>query len=204
VKWFARARARRQVDRSELRVLQIPRLIRRGQHANDINDAGIEYLASVKTYFEPIEIKKPRSRARVNGKTPSASSFTEARLHILQYWSRLSPGSQRVFAAEEFIESRPSQLQELVIEKLLEAAADVPEPDIAQHLQSVAREAGDAFGDTSKGMQDAILAGRFSWVVDGFHWREILGEHIESQCAVFSSSMRDVQKAYFRFRILSD
>jgi hypothetical protein len=204
VQWFARARARRQADRSELRLLDIPRLPSQRQRASDVNAAGTEYLAAVRAYFEPPEIRGSFSRARISRVTPSASSFTAARLHVLEYWSRLSPASQPAFAVEEHLESEESPPREVLVETLLASVVGLLDPDVADHVESVAREASAAFACVHPSLQQAIGQGRFPWVVEEFDWRRILDEHIRAQCSAFETSMGDVQTAYFRFRILAD
>jgi hypothetical protein len=204
VQWFEKARARHRAERSELRLMQIPRQTSRTQRSMDINTAGTEYLSTVSDYFIPAEIAKSASRARIKRKTPSASSFTAARLHVLHYWSRLSPASQRAFAVEELLEMETQRLREELIENLLEAVAGILTPESANYVESVALEAEAEFQGVSLSMRDAIAEGRFPWVIEGFDWRDILNEHIRVQCSAFETSLQQVQRAYFHFRILAD
>lgn len=204
VVWFARARAHREADRSELRLLDIPRLEGESSHALDINTAIVQYLVAVTTYFDPTFVNEHASRSRLGEALPSASSFTAARLHLLSYWSRLSAASQRAFAVEEHLESGPSPLREVMVEKLLSAAADIWDAGTLEHFQHVQREANAAFDQNPSSLQKGIQDGLFSWAVDGFGWHDILEYHIRAQCSAFESSMHRAQRAYFRLRILTD
>ena len=56
----------------------------------------------------------------------------------------------------------------------------------------------------SNGMQGAVNEGRFSWVTEGFSWKEILAQHIFAQCYKLEKSLEETQKAYFQFRIHAD
>lgn len=205
VRWFSRARVRREADRSELRLLEIPKLTAQAERARNVDTACTEYLALVAAYFEPAQPIHPALRERIKHRLSSASSYTAARLHALQYWPRLSPASQRVFGAEEFLESSEfPPVREVLIERLLEAANGTLKADVAAYFATVANEAELKFHSLSPSMQDDIRQGKYSWGIVGFDWKSVLDEHIRAQLSRFSSSLSDVQKAYFRVRILTD
>lgn len=202
--WFSKARVRHQADRSELRSIALPKLDKISSSSINIQEVGNKYISSITNYFLPIELKESSSAKRIHRRTPSASSFTAARLHVLKYWSRLSYESKLVFAAEEYLENNENLDREHLINGLIDVFSDIKNDKVIAHLNSVESEANETLQSVSNSMQEAIMKGRFSWVIKGFAWRDILEEHIHAQCRELEKSLEEIQKAYFQFRILTD
>ncbi len=106
VQWFTRARARRQADRSELRLIEMPKLTNRTQRTSNINIAGIEYLAAINDYFLPVEMKKPASCTRIQTRHHPLRRLPLPDCIFCRTGHNLTPpASQRAFAVEEYLES---------------------------------------------------------------------------------------------------
>lgn len=218
VQWFARARSRRQADRSELRLLDIPVLEGSSERARDTNSTALEYLSSIRAYFLPVRERRQLSKDRLKGFGPTPATATEARLRALVYWSCLPEEDQRMLATEELLERQQREAEgglfpaDYLIERLVLAAGGEPVPGVSERLRVVDAEASAALAKASKSVQKRVelaLRGqntlqRNHIPFDKFSWREVICDHVRHQRRELEHAMSRVQRAYVRLRILTD
>jgi len=212
VDWFTRARLTRQVDRSELHLLDLPSSVATKERTLDIREAAASYIASTRAYFEPPSLKNDFSTERLRRLGPTGATLTELRLRVMRAWQGFTLTDQRMIATEEYLESTASMSQDEIIQKMLAAGIGFMEIDVAQHLEKLHEEADAAFNQArlelsaappEKQRQVARRQREGSFVY-GFEWKNVLQQHIWRQRWHFEEAMKAVQMAYIRLRILTD
>lgn len=207
-RWFSQARLRRQVDRSELRALELPPVEGRAQHVADIDSAGLEYLRAVREYFLPVRNVKGRSfEGRLRSLEPSRARETDRRLLLMLQWDNLTLEDQRAVAAEEFYDKLPyfadrfGHIAELG--GLLDASSGNSVPsEVQELLASNATGAEQALQKLEAGdLPKALRSREPSKYVS---WKHILEDHIRDQRWSLEWAISDVQRKYIRLRLLVD
>lgn len=204
VAWFARARARRAVDRSELTVLAFPSLT--GDKVEEINLEAIKYVEAVHNYFRSGEDPQVLTAARVRSMGGSAATDTEIRLRYLLVLSRLRPEDRRAILGEAEPESTliGTPTRDDVIYSVLAAVRDETSDAFRERLRSLEAEAERAaimppLNPTS----ERRLSPSALYDLRDFRWREILSSHIATQRESLTRRLREVQLHHIRLRIFA-
>lgn len=206
VNWFARSRTRRQADRSELREFEVPAARATRERAKSVNQAAELYVQNVRAYFTPFELHTNFAHARIGCLGPSAATYTEHRLRVMSAWLDRSPADKRALATEEYLEQREGLPEDEAIETILAATAGAVDERVINYLEELdqeARAALESFHDASRAMQRRIAQGEYSYH-HLFNWRHVLQEHAGGQRYHFEDTMKAVQIAYIRIRVLAD
>ncbi|HEY3566655.1 MAG TPA: hypothetical protein VGP73_01885 [Thermoanaerobaculia bacterium] len=203
VLWFSRARARRQVDRSELRLLRFPHLEGSAQRILDFNQAVEAYRGAVRDYFLPPSEQGRFSEERIRRMWPSAAIRTIERLALIGYWQRLSKDAQRSLVAEQYYERTTSSPDDRfgrgqIIENIMKATiGDIPVAEEETFLTTMSGLSEEAH------LHDERKNVRLEEVLARFEWDKVITEHTWSQRRELESALAKVQRTYMRVRVLA-
>lgn len=232
IRWFSKARSRRQMDRSELKSLEIPPLDRKlmsgvnDSYLKDLNLSVGMYLSSLRDYF------LPERRLRTSGihrlfdtdkdqilstRLDTHSLRTEAWLMRMYLWLELPHEEKIVLLAEEYLRAELEKSSTpLVRDELIEGIFRVvnePNSFLASELEQllVARSERakgrirDQHRDEKipRGIDDDIKL-YLGHLEELPNWRRIVDDHIWTERKNLEESIGRVQYSFIRIRILSD
>lgn len=230
LQWFARARIRRQIDRSELSLLQFPQ-ITVGTRGRDVDAATQEYLNNVRLYFLPGPPPK-LSKSRMYERLPSSrSTLTEDLLNLVVLWLRLSAQDQRALLAEEYYDAHFLSTDRFghseLIQRILESSIDgYSEPKPEANVWGLADLIPEReIGPTPNGYKQVswhqvakdffarqhwwqeMLEGRVECrqiPIAGATLAQVIADHARQQRESLELAMRKVQVAYMRLRVMAE
>jgi len=232
VRWFSKARSSRQMDRSELKLLEIPRLNRKlirgvsGEYLVDLNQAVGSYLANLRDYFLPEQglrvslvhrLFETNADQILSTRIETRSFHTETWLSRMYLWLELPNEEKMALLADEYLRTQLEQsATPLVRDDIIEGILQIVTQEntvLLSKLEQLLIARSDSVKDRihSRSKDEQIpheVKKDIDFYLDHLaetpNWRRIIEDHIWTERKNMEEAIGRVQHSFIQVRILAD